>query len=350
MTDSSNVFNNFDNKPEFLTLIKSIIKKDDANRLLAVLNNLSQDTATLNTTDNNKCNEIENKLFDFEHTDLGYENLLHLAVLYHASACIQILINPPYMWSPYYVNKNGESAMQLAEQQGCFKLQYIMAANSPENFFVTPEFSLRSVSSLLIYPQAFITEPFSYSELFNWSNYDVMPGSAVEYLNNRIIGQYRSVHNLSLLFELIIATPEICPTILSDINEIRKILNDIKKYYENYNRTLDDKCRYAMELHFLTIFSEHMTVTHKWEEIWNRLFYTWLFYRTVIKNKKNIKWNDINTYMYIQQPFELQAICRISLRRYAVKQTGVNYAYFVKHLDLPIHLENYLLYSEYWYL
>lgn len=63
------------------------------------------------------------------------------------------------------MNKNGESAMQLAEQQGCFKLQYIMAANSPENFFVTPEFSLRSVSSLLIYPQAFITEPFSYSEV-----------------------------------------------------------------------------------------------------------------------------------------------------------------------------------------
>ncbi|VDP48698.1 unnamed protein product [Schistosoma curassoni] len=114
MTDSSNVFNNFDNKPEFLTLIKSIIKKDDANRLLAVLNNLSQDTATLNTTDNNKCNEIENKLFDFEHTVLGYENLLHL---------------------------------------------------------------------------------------FNWSNYDVMPGSAVEYLNNRIIGQYRSIwtFNLNLL-------------------------------------------------------------------------------------------------------------------------------------------------------
>lgn len=85
MTDSSNVFNNFDNKPEFLTLIKSIIKKDDANRLLAVLNNLSQDTATLNTTDNNKCNEIENKLFDFEHTVLGYENLLHVSPFFDRS-------------------------------------------------------------------------------------------------------------------------------------------------------------------------------------------------------------------------------------------------------------------------
>ncbi|XP_018647993.1 hypothetical protein Smp_133030 [Schistosoma mansoni] len=133
MTDSSNVFiNNFDNKPEFLTLIKSIIKKDDANRLLAVLNNLSQDATTLNTTDKDKCNEIESKLFGFEHTVLGYEDLLHL---------------------------------------------------------------------------------------FTWNYYDVMPGRAVEYLNNRIIGPYRSVHNLSLLFELIIATPEICPTILSDINE-----------------------------------------------------------------------------------------------------------------------------------
>ncbi|VDO78751.1 unnamed protein product [Schistosoma margrebowiei] len=84
MTDSSsNVFNNFDNKPEFLTLIKSIIKKDDANRLLAVLNNLSQDTDTLNTTDNNKCNETENKLFDFEHTVLGYENLLHVSLFFN---------------------------------------------------------------------------------------------------------------------------------------------------------------------------------------------------------------------------------------------------------------------------
>uniref|UniRef100_A0A3Q0KM07 ANK_REP_REGION domain-containing protein n=1 Tax=Schistosoma mansoni TaxID=6183 RepID=A0A3Q0KM07_SCHMA len=235
MTDSSNVFiNNFDNKPEFLTLIKSIIKKDDANRLLAVLNNLSQDATTLNTTDKDKCNEIESKLFGFEHTVLGYEDLLHLAVLYHASACIQILINPPYMWSPYYVNKNGESAMQLAEQQGCLKLQYIMAANSPENFFVTPEFSLRSVSSLLIYPQAFITEPFSYSELFTWNYYDVMPGRAVEYLNNRIIGPYRSVHNLSLLFELIIATPEICPTILSDINEVSTTLISLNIWIYQY--------------------------------------------------------------------------------------------------------------------
>ncbi|CAH8291913.1 unnamed protein product, partial [Schistosoma turkestanicum] len=181
--------------------------------------------------------------------------------------------------------------------------------------------------------------------LFTWNNYDIMPGSAVEYLNNRTINQYGSVHNLSLLFELKIATPEICPTISSDINEVCKISNETKKYYDE---TLHDQRQHAMERHILTIFSEHMTVTHKWEEIWSRLYYTWLFYRTVIKTKTDNKLDNTKPYIYIQQPFELQAICRISLRRYAVHQTGVNYAYFVEHLDLPIHLKNYLLYSEYW--
>ncbi|CAH8488645.1 unnamed protein product [Heterobilharzia americana] len=129
-----------------------------------------------------------------------------------------------------------------------------MAPNLSNDTFDAEEFSAgRSVSSLLLYPQAFIDQPFTYNE----------------------------------------------------------------KYYQFYDTALHRNRSNSIELHFSTIFSEHMTVTHKWDEIWNKLFY-----RTVIKNKRNIQWDNSDPYMSIQQPFELQVICRNTLRRFAVQQNG----------------------------
>ncbi|CAH8830117.1 unnamed protein product [Trichobilharzia szidati] len=315
-----------DNKSKFLETMKSIIKKDDADQLLNILTDRRWDinTTNISTNEEDKINPME-KQSHSSHILLKNEdkaNLLHLAVVYNASACVEVLVNPPYMWSSYFENTNGETTMKLAEQHCCLKLQYSIAAKLSKYAIDSEEFSHRSLSALLLYPQAFIEQPFSFDELFTWNRHGVMPGSAVEHLNNGINNQSCSFRNFSLLFELTVATPEICPTIYFDSNEIRDFLNDIKEFYQSSNKLLYREHYYAAEHHFSTIFSEHMRVTHKWDEIWNKLFYTWLFNRTVMQGNRSTNLDDISTFMYIKQPFELQAICRITLRRLAVEQKG----------------------------
>ncbi|KAF8562599.1 hypothetical protein P879_11462 [Paragonimus westermani] len=196
----------FDQLLSPIQLAEAAIKEDNAERLQNILNQYSNTAVTDGT----------------HHTDIITENtfinqqaqetLLHFAVHQEAGQCVALLCNRPYCWSADRPNLIGRTPLHLAESRGYLPVWYPLAMNSMSNSPAVPlpgfnDEPSRSVAALLIYPHLFFAKPLRHdSEILG--THDQF-GSSISLYTKEL-----SAANLSLLFELYLATPEVissCP-------------------------------------------------------------------------------------------------------------------------------------------
>ncbi|KAF6774786.1 hypothetical protein AHF37_06409 [Paragonimus kellicotti] len=345
---TENTFINQQAQETLLHLAEAAIKEDNAEKLQDILNRHSNTAVTNGVHHPNAI--TENTFINQQ----AQETLLHFAVHQEAGQCVALLCNRPYCWSADRPNLIGRTPLHLAESRGYLPVWYPLAMNSTSNSPAVPlpgfnDEPSRSVAALLIYPHLFFEKPLSWDSEVLGTHHQF--GSSVSLYTKEL-----SAANLSLLFELHLATPEVihsCPAHLLHFwprpplsEEDEAHLADCLKSDISFPSCL---CEIAPEAE----------PTYRSQ----RLFHQWASHRLQSRaesDRIDQASQSKETALYLRGPFSLMDSCRVCVRRmislklvelYNSKTEstkGLNYPKAVSELPLPPTIQSFLAYREFW--